>query len=133
MQLDALPYSVVTVRVHLVVCDGKVELRIVDDNVCILADSDHAFVLAAEYLCRVFRAELYSLLKSDLTLACCRKHIRIHILNACTAVGDLCEIVDAPVLFGRLERAVVCCDGVDVASPDSFPDSVLTFLAFHRR
>ena len=48
-------------------------------------------------------------------------------------VRNLGEVVLAPIFLIGLERAVVRCNGSDIASLDAFPESLLAFFAFHWR
>ena len=98
---------------------------VVDNDVGVLAGSDLSHFGAAEYFCGIGGAKLNRFLKAYYTVVCLAEHVGIHVLNSRAAVGYLAEVVEPPVLFALLERAVVSGDGIDVAASDGFPDSVL--------
>ena len=134
LQLGPFPDGVIIVGMHILDTDSELFFRIVDHDVRIRTrHKDTLLRSAAKELGRIGTANLNRFVEGDAAFVCFRKHIGEHVFDAGATVGNLCEIILAPVFFIRLERTVVGSNGGDVATFDSFPKSILAFFAFHRR
>ena len=114
-------------------CSGYIFVLIVNYNVCVLTDFDCTLWITAEDFCRICRTNLNCSFKCNLTAVCCVKHIRIKVFNTRTTVWNLCKIILTPILFVTLERTTVGCNRINKSCLERSPQSILTFLTFHRR
>ena len=124
-----------------VVSDNEFPLRIVDDYIGVQTHLDGAFaVVYAEQFCRVRCRYLDSFLEGDPAFVRFGKDVRVHVLDACTAIGDGREIPRgtvfaryAPVLLGFQERTVVSSQGGYIACAYAIPERMLGVDPLHRR
>ena len=89
---------------HVLVMNRELLLRIIDNDVGILTYCQASLVRTSEYLSRIEGAKLNCLREGYDTLVGIGKHVRIHILYACTSVRDLAEVILAPILLCLLEN-----------------------------